>query len=143
MRPLTDRLIVVFGAGGLRDAGRRPLMGGIVAAVADYAIITTDNPRTEDAAVIASQIASGINVGAKAEVFTELDRTKAIQKAYALSMPGSFIMLLGKGVEQYQIIGTQKIPFRTSDHSKPAVNVADSKHCSFNFFAKINRIDSK
>lgn len=111
VRPLTDRLIVVFGAGGLRDAGRRPLMGSIVASVADYAIITTDNPRTEDAAVIASQIASGINVGAKAEVFTELDRAKAIQKAYALSAPGSFIMLLGKGVEQYQIIGTQKIPF--------------------------------
>lgn len=109
LRQLTQHLIVVFGAGGNRDASKRPIMGSLATQFADVVILTSDNPRTEDPATIIANIEQGITD--KHKVIHELDREKAIRKAYALSKQASIIALLGKGPEQYQIIGEQKIPF--------------------------------
>ena len=102
-------LIVVFGAGGGKDPIKRPLMGSIAAQYADVVIITTDNSRQEDPQKIVSDILKGIEN--KDKVIIELDRKKAIENAYQYSKKGSIIMLLGKGPDEYQIIGNTKIPF--------------------------------
>lgn len=111
LRAMTHHLIVVFGAGGQRDASRRPLMGGLAAFYADLVILTTDNPRVEDPLFIIEDIKAGIPDTACHKIFIELDRTCAIKRAYSLAQPGTVIALLGKGAETYQIIGLQKIPF--------------------------------
>lgn len=111
MRSLTPHLIVVFGCGGDRDKTKRPVMGAIAAQFGDDVIVTSDNPRSEDAAVIAQEIISGIAPELCNKVTVELDREHAIKKAYALSKPASVIMLLGKGPDEYQMIGVVKHPF--------------------------------
>jgi UDP-N-acetylmuramyl-tripeptide synthetase len=113
LRQLTQHLIVVFGAGGNRDASRRPIMGSLASQYADIIILTSDNPRTEDPKKIIEDIKVGITE--KHKVMCELDRENAIKKAYEKSKRGSIIVLLGKGPEQYQIIGDQKIPFSEKD----------------------------
>lgn len=111
LRSISDHLILVFGAGGSRDAGRRPLMGAIAAHYADQIILTTDNPRLEDPATIVIDILKGIDKADQHKVQIELDRQKAIEMAYQMSRPTSTIALLGKGPESYQIVGTTKMPF--------------------------------
>jgi len=111
MRELTDHLIVVFGAGGDRDKTKRPMMGAIVSTIADVVVITSDNPRSEDPTKIIEDILAGISDDKKHKVICDLDREQAIKKAYAVSKPGSVIMLLGKGPDEYQIIGDQKFDF--------------------------------
>jgi len=98
------RLIVVFGAGGDRDRDKRPLMGRAAARLADRAIVTTDNPRSEDPAEIASQVADG-----RLEIV--LDRRAAIRAAITAAGPGDLVMVLGKGAETGQQIGTLRVPF--------------------------------
>ena len=109
VRTLTDHLIVIFGAGGSKDPIKRPLMGEITTRYADLTIITTDNPRQEEPQNIISDILKGIDN--QKTIHIEFDREKAIHYAYAHSKPSSIIMLLGKGPDEYQIIGTTKIPF--------------------------------
>ncbi len=109
--PRTDYLIVLFGAGGERDAGRRPEMGAIVAQYADVIIITTDNPRHENPEAIVADIIRGIPAEQRDAVICEPDRKKAIERAYSFSHKGSIIALLGKGPDEYQLMGDQKIPF--------------------------------
>jgi UDP-N-acetylmuramoyl-L-alanyl-D-glutamate--2,6-diaminopimelate ligase len=105
VRSLSSDLIVVFGAGGDRDATKRPIMGSIVAQLADKIIITSDNPRSEDPEIIAQDIMQGINAQKYGhKIVIELDREEAIKKAYAASHAGSMIMLLGKGPDEYQIV---------------------------------------
>ncbi len=111
LRLKTNHLIVVFGAGGERDQGRRPQMGAIVAQYADCLFITTDNPRSEDPAKIVADIMEGIPLQAREKVIIEPDRERAIHGAYERSMAGTIIALIGKGQDEYQVIGTQKIPF--------------------------------
>jgi UDP-N-acetylmuramoyl-L-alanyl-D-glutamate--2,6-diaminopimelate ligase len=111
VRLMTDYMIVLFGAGGERDAGRRPMMGAVATEYADVVILTTDNPRSEDPMVIVQDIISGVSSVNQHKIVIELDRAHAIEKAYALSKKGSIILLLGKGNEEYQIIGNQKISF--------------------------------
>lgn len=111
MRPLTDHLIVVFGCGGDRDQEKRPHMGSIAAQFADFIILTSDNPRSENPEEIICQIKKGIGDAHFSKIYTELDRAMAIKKAYEQSCSGSIIMLLGKGPDEYQIIGNQKFPF--------------------------------
>lgn len=111
MRELAPHLIVVFGCGGDRDKTKRPVMGAIAAQFADVVIVTSDNPRSEDAAVIAQEIIGGVPPALANKVVLELDREQAIKKAYALSKPVSVIMLLGKGPDEYQQIGAIKHPF--------------------------------
>lgn len=105
------RLIVVFGCGGDRDKTKRAPMGS-VAAHADIAICTSDNPRTEDPLQIIEEIKPGLETEAQltgAEVHYEVDRKKAIFKAVELAKPGDAVLIAGKGHEDYQILGTQTI----------------------------------
>ena len=99
------RLICVFGAGGDRDRDKRPLMGKVVAELADVAIVTSDNPRSEEPAAIAAAVADGLDV----EV--ELDRRRAIELALETAREGDVVVVAGKGHEQGQEIGGQKLPF--------------------------------
>jgi UDP-N-acetylmuramyl-tripeptide synthetase len=110
-RSMTPHLIVVFGCGGERDASKRPLMGAIASEFADLVVLTSDNPRSENAADIVADILTGIAEDKRAQVICELDREAAIKTAYGHSQAGSVIMLLGKGPDEYQLIGKQKLPF--------------------------------
>lgn len=111
LRQFTPHLIVVFGAGGERDAAKRPMMGAAAAEFADTIILTADNPRSEDPATIAQHIALGIPEHLRTKIICELDREKAIKMAYTLSQPDSIIALLGKGPDEYQIVQGNKTRF--------------------------------
>ncbi len=102
------KLIVVFGCGGDRDKGKRPLMGEIAEKEADYAIVTSDNPRTEDPDAIIDEIESGMHESKHERV---TDRLAAIQRAIELAEEGDIVLLAGKGHETYQIRGTTSYPF--------------------------------
>jgi UDP-N-acetylmuramoyl-L-alanyl-D-glutamate--2,6-diaminopimelate ligase len=109
LRPLTrGRLIVVFGCGGDRDRGKRPIMGRIAGELADLAIATSDNPRTEDPDAIIDDIEQGMG-GLEHRRIT--DRLAAIQAALSEARPGDTVLLAGKGHETYQVIGTEQLPF--------------------------------
>ncbi len=110
LRPYARKtLSVVFGAGGDRDKGKRPMMGEIAGRLADSVIVTDDNPRTEDATAIRGEI-MGAMTGAR-EI---ADRRKAIESAVKALRPGDVLLIAGKGHEDYQIVGTTKHHF--SDH---------------------------
>jgi UDP-N-acetylmuramoyl-L-alanyl-D-glutamate--2,6-diaminopimelate ligase len=113
LRPLTDHLIVIFGASGTRDKGKRPLMGAQAAAYADLIILTTDNPGPEDPFTIMHDIAAGIPAAAQCVIIKEPDRARAIEIGYAQSRKNSIIALLGKGPDEYQVI--QGIKYRFSE----------------------------
>jgi len=102
------KLIVVFGCGGDRDKGKRPIMGEIAAQGADCAIVTSDNPRTEDPDAIIDDIEVGMR-GRKHERVT--DRMAAIRRALDIAKDGDIVLLAGKGHETYQIRGTTSYPF--------------------------------
>ena len=104
----TGKVFVVFGCGGDRDPGKRPLMGEIATRYADLTIVTTDNPRSEDPAGIAEEIVAGQDP-ARWEIV--LDRREAIARAIGLAGLGDVVVLLGKGHETYQIIGQERVPF--------------------------------
>lgn len=109
LRPLTaGRLIVVFGCGGDRDPGKRPIMGRIAAQLSHLAIATSDNPRSEDPEAIIDEIEQGMNGMPHLRIS---DRLAAIHAALNEGRPGDTILLAGKGHETYQIIGAEKIPF--------------------------------
>jgi UDP-N-acetylmuramoyl-L-alanyl-D-glutamate--2,6-diaminopimelate ligase len=109
LRPLTrGRLILVFGAGGDRDRGKRAPMGEIAVRLADIAIVTSDNPRTEDPERILDEVESGMS--AKPH-YRRTDRRDAIALALELARPTDMIVLAGKGHETYQVVGTEKQPF--------------------------------
>ncbi len=103
------RLIVVFGCGGDRDRGKRPLMGAVAARWADLVILTSDNPRSEDPERIIEEIAAGIGAGAAAERI--VDREKAIARAFECAAPGDIVLIAGKGHENYQEFDRTVIPF--------------------------------
>ncbi len=105
-----SRSIVVFGAGGDRDKGKRPLMAK-ACIDADIVIVTSDNPRTEDPDLIIKDVLEGFSD--MSNVYHDADRKKAIQKAYSLSSAGDVILVAGKGHEDYQII--QKTKYKFSD----------------------------
>lgn len=109
VRPFTaGKVIVVFGAGGDRDRGKRPEMGRVAAALADVCIVTSDNPRTEDPERILDDIVAGMPA---ADFLREEDRRTAIARAIELAAPGDLVLLAGKGHETYQIRGTTSFPF--------------------------------
>ncbi len=103
------RVLCVFGCGGDRDRGKRPLMGRIAALGADRVIVTSDNPRTEDPDAIIREIMAG--VPSEADCAVEPDRRKAIRTAISEARPGDVVLVAGKGHEQYQIIGSEHLPF--------------------------------
>lgn len=111
LRPLASDIKVVFGAGGGKDHSKRPVMGALAAEYADTVILTSDNPRSEDPQKIIESIKAGIPDSYEKKVYIELDRKKAIEKAYQLSHEDSIILILGKGPDEYQIVGRDKIYF--------------------------------
>ncbi|MFL5848670.1 MAG: UDP-N-acetylmuramoyl-L-alanyl-D-glutamate--2,6-diaminopimelate ligase [Solirubrobacteraceae bacterium] len=110
-RELTDgRVIVVFGAGGDRDRGKRPLMGRVARALADRVVVTSDNPRSEDPETIIAQILDGTGEGAEVEAI--VDRREAIARAIELAGAGDVVVIAGKGHEQGQEFEDgRKVPF--------------------------------
>lgn len=104
------RLLTVFGCGGNRDTGKRPIMGRIAGAISDVAIITSDNPRFEDEKEIIRQVEAGIK-GVCSNYLVEADRGRAIELAINMAEPGDMVVLAGKGHEDYQVIGAEKIHF--------------------------------
>jgi UDP-N-acetylmuramyl-tripeptide synthetase len=109
LRRLTrGRLIVLFGAGGDRDPAKRPLMGRVVAERADIAIVTSDNPRTEDPDAIIDGVIAGMG---GAEYERVRDRRTAIGRALDMADSGDVVVLAGKGHEICQIVGRERVPF--------------------------------
>jgi len=128
------RIITLFGCGGDRDSGKRPIMGRIAAGMSDLAIVTSDNPRTEDPSGILEQIRGGIiplglreyrpeeltnSLAEKGFLLLE-NRHEAIRLAVSLSRPGDILLLAGKGHEDYQIIGTVKHHFDDREEAAAA-----------------------
>lgn len=107
------RLIVVFGCGGDRDRTKRPLMGEVAAREADFTIVTSDNPRSEDPGAILKEVEAGVIAGGAPAANYRLvaDRREAIRLALSAAAPGDTVVLAGKGHETYQIIGGEATPF--------------------------------
>lgn len=105
----TGRVISVFGCGGDRDKGKRPMMGGISSRIADISVVTSDNPRTEDPNAIIKDIIEGIAPDSTYEIHA--DREEAIERALSLARPDDTVVIAGKGHEDYQIIGTERRHF--------------------------------
>lgn len=109
---IENKIITVFGCGGDRDKGKRPLMMKAALAGSDLVVLTSDNPRTEDPNSILDDAAAGVDpslLGTR--VFRDTDRRSGIAKALGLAKPGDVVLIAGKGHEDYQQIGTQKFPF--------------------------------
>jgi len=123
LKPHTkNRLIALFGCGGDRDPGKRPMMGAIAARLSDYAIVTDDNPRTEDAADIRAQVMVGCP---NAEEIG--DRRSAIRAAIAMAGEGDVVVLAGKGHESGQIVGTEVLPFDDAEEARKAVEGEEAR----------------
>ncbi len=120
LRPyVRGRLILVFGCGGDRDAGKRPIMGAIAARCADVAIVTDDNPRSENAAVIRAQI-----LAAAPRALEIGDRAEAIRAGVGLLASGDALLIAGKGHEIGQIVGDTTRPFSDADEARAALRGA-------------------
>jgi UDP-N-acetylmuramoyl-L-alanyl-D-glutamate--2,6-diaminopimelate ligase len=113
----TGRLICVFGCGGDRDRGKRPIMGRIASELADVAIVTSDNPRTEEPQAIIDEILEGVT----GEVEVEPDRAAAIEKAISQAHEGDVVVVAGKGHEQGQEFADRTIPFDDREVARDAL----------------------
>jgi UDP-N-acetylmuramoyl-L-alanyl-D-glutamate--2,6-diaminopimelate ligase len=140
LRPLTEgRLIAVFGCGGDRDPSKRSIMGKAVGKEADVAIVTSDNPRTEDPNSILEMIIRGIDVSGMGKVSleqigdisrgyaVEVDRRVAIGVAIRSARPGDTVLIAGKGHEDYQILGTEKIHFDDREEARGVLGTMGGK----------------
>ena len=139
LRPLTPgRLLCVFGCGGDRDRGKRPQMGEAAARRADLCVVTSDNPRTEEPRAIVDMILPGVEAAGLSPVdpaslpraargyAVELDRRAAIALAIGAARPGDTVLVAGKGHEDYQILGTTKVPFDDRVEARRALTAAGS-----------------
>lgn len=126
LRSMTPHLIVVFGAAGNRDKQKRPLMGAIAQKYCDVVILTSDNPRDENPIVIAQDVEVGFSKAPGFEFHKELNRVTAIELGYALTKPGSIVAILGKGRDEYQIVGGLTFPFKERAIIRPFVVEADN-----------------
>ncbi|MFH1690628.1 MAG: UDP-N-acetylmuramoyl-L-alanyl-D-glutamate--2,6-diaminopimelate ligase [Candidatus Eisenbacteria bacterium] len=116
------RLITVFGCGGDRDRGKRPMMGEIAATGSDVVVVTSDNPRSEDPAAIISEIVGGVkSAGGSAELAVIEDRREAIAHAIGAAAAGDLVLIAGKGHEDYQIVGDTKLHFDDREEARAAV----------------------
>jgi UDP-N-acetylmuramoyl-L-alanyl-D-glutamate--2,6-diaminopimelate ligase len=118
---IPGKMICVFGCGGDRDRTKRPKMGAIAAQLADIAVVTSDNPRTEDPERILQDILAGMGESDKTRVVC--DRAQAIRTAILEAEPGDGVLLAGKGHEDYQILGTEKIHFDDREQAREALQV--------------------
>lgn len=130
LRPLTEgRLVLVIGAGGDRDMGKRPVMGEIGARLADVLVITDDNPRSEDPATIRAALLAGavaVPAAERAEVLEVGGRREAIRRAVALARPGDTLVLAGKGHETGQEVAGTVHPFDDRDELRAAITGASA-----------------
>ncbi|MBU6429544.1 MAG: UDP-N-acetylmuramoyl-L-alanyl-D-glutamate--2,6-diaminopimelate ligase, partial [Cyanobacteria bacterium REEB65] len=111
------RVILVFGCGGDRDRSKRPMMGRIASELSDLAVVTSDNPRTEDPGAILAEVRAGMTSDHQAIV----DRAEAIHWAIGQARPGDTVLLAGKGHEPYQILGTRRIAFDDREVARQAL----------------------
>lgn len=116
---IPGRMICVFGCGGDRDRTKRPIMGRFASQLADIPVVTSDNPRTENPQQILDDILTGMSEGN--EPIVERDRAVAIEKAIAMAQPGDGVLIAGKGHEDYQILGTEKIHFDDREQARNAL----------------------
>jgi UDP-N-acetylmuramoyl-L-alanyl-D-glutamate--2,6-diaminopimelate ligase len=114
-----NRIITVFGCGGNRDRKKRPAMGRIAASLGDVTIVTSDNPRDEKPEEIIDEIVAGIEQGRAYS--READRAAAIRMAVAMAKKGDIVLIAGKGHEEYQVIGKEKIPFSDREVAEAAI----------------------
>jgi UDP-N-acetylmuramoyl-L-alanyl-D-glutamate--2,6-diaminopimelate ligase len=131
----SGRMIVVFGCGGDRDRGKRPVMGKVAAERSDLAVVTSDNPRGEDPVMIIEEVEKGMErTGRKKYEISDLsedwdipgyvlipDRREAIRQAIHFARPGDMVLLAGKGHEDYQILGNKKIHFDDREEAEEAL----------------------
>ncbi|WP_367351429.1 bifunctional UDP-N-acetylmuramoyl-L-alanyl-D-glutamate--2,6-diaminopimelate ligase MurE/UDP-N-acetylmuramoyl-tripeptide--D-alanyl-D-alanine ligase MurF [Achromobacter animicus] len=115
----SGRLICLFGCGGERDPGKRPVMGAIAAELADHVVVSSDNPRTESPEAIVQQILAGVPEAAHADV--QVDRARAILQTIWAASPEDVVLLAGKGHETYQDIGGEKLPFDDREWARVAL----------------------
>ena len=116
LKPLCKgRLIVVFGCGGDRDRTKRPRMAKVAEQLADFIVVTSDNPRTERAEDIISEIVAGFENPASDTIAIEPDRKKAIELAIKTAVKNDIVLIAGKGHETYQVIGTKKFDFNDKE----------------------------
>lgn len=117
------RKILVFGCGGDRDRGKRPLMGEIAGRLADYTVVTSDNPRSEDPAAICAEVVAGVAKTAPGpEAYRVLvDRREAIEHAMAVARPGDVVLLAGKGHETYQVFSDRTSHFDDREVAREAL----------------------
>ena len=106
------KLFVVFGCGGDRDQGKRPMMASIAEKFSDLCIVTDDNPRGESGDAIVEQIMEGFK--SRLNITVERDRKSAIELAMSQADSGDFVVVAGKGHEDYQLIGDERLPFSDS-----------------------------
>ena len=124
LRPVAaegGKLIVVFGCGGDRDRTKRPLMAQAACGLADFAVLTSDNPRTEDPQQILDDAIAGVTGESKHKLVIEIDRAKAIRLAISEANSRDTVLIAGKGHEDYQILGTEKIHFDDREHADAAL----------------------
>ncbi|HEC03846.1 MAG TPA: UDP-N-acetylmuramoyl-L-alanyl-D-glutamate--2,6-diaminopimelate ligase, partial [Phycisphaerales bacterium] len=127
LKPLCKgKLRVVFGCGGDRDKTKRPRMARVAEQLADFAIVTSDNPRTEDPQAIIDDVVAGFENRDSEAITIEPDRKKAIEIAIDAAGPDDIALIAGKGHETYQIIGTEKFHF--SDREIALGHVAKRSH---------------
>jgi UDP-N-acetylmuramyl-tripeptide synthetase len=148
LRPLAaarqGRLWCVFGCGGNRDAGKRPLMGAIAMQGADHVVITSDNPRHEDPALIAAQIEAGARqaaIGDGSPLITVLERAQAIVHAVLHAAPGDVVLLAGKGHEDTQDVAGVKRPFLDAAQAQAALAQRVSGHSAAASTGRANMSD--
>jgi UDP-N-acetylmuramoyl-L-alanyl-D-glutamate--2,6-diaminopimelate ligase len=120
---VAGRIITVFGCGGDRDKGKRPIMGKIAAQYSDYVYVTSDNPRTEDPELILRDIEPGLKeIGYPTNKYEMIaDRRAAIKKAIEMASPNDVVLIAGKGHETYQIMGTVKNHFDDREVAREAI----------------------
>jgi UDP-N-acetylmuramoyl-L-alanyl-D-glutamate--2,6-diaminopimelate ligase len=117
-RHCEGRLIAVFGCGGDRDRGKRPLMGAVAARLADEVILTDDNPRSESGDAIIADILAGVGAAA---ALVERDRRAAIRTAISAARRGDLVLVAGKGHESVQIVGNARLPFSDQQVARAAL----------------------
>ena len=118
---ISGKVICVFGCGGDRDRSKRSIMGKICAKLADISVLTSDNPRTEEPEQILSDILEGVPKNANFWVIS--NRTEAIKTAILKADPGDGVLIVGKGHENYQILGTEKIYFDDREQAKESLKI--------------------